>query len=572
MDTPDALCFLAAAPSRLLAMAPVDLLIVVIYFALVLAIGFYMKKYAQTGEQFFMAGREMTAWIAGLSFISANLGSLEMMGYAAGTYENGILVGHAYWIAAIPAILFLALVMLPFYYICRTHSVPGYVKLRYGESTRALSAISFAVMTILMSGINMYAMAVIMKVVLGWNIHFSIWVSSLTVAIYVAAGGLLSAIFNEVLQFFLIWLGCLIVPLVGLLETGGWDGMVARIAANFPNQDFIHMWRSTGTYDNPMGIHWVGIVFGWGLAISFGYWCTDFLIIQRVMAAKDLRSAKLGTIIGAFFKMMVPLIVILPGLLGRAVLPFELVSEPVAQQTGQHSYNEVLPLLLVRYCGPGLLGLGVTALIAGFMSGMAGNVSAFATVWTYDIYQPLIRKRASDAHYVRMGRWCTLLGVFVSIGTAYLVMGFRSIIDYAQVVFVFFIVPMFGTVVLGMLWKRTTPAAGFWGLLAGILAAFGLWLWVRLDPSALRYVALSGDAKVGMADNIYRAMWSLIVNVVVTVVVTLFTRPKPAHELKGLVYGLTEIPSEGQFPVFKRPIFWAAAVGLGFVILNVIFW
>jgi len=553
-------------------MAPVDVAIVVLYFGLVLAIGFYMKRFARTGEEFFMAGRQMTAWIAGLSFISANLGSLEMMGYAAGTYENGILVGHAYWIGAIPAILFLALVMLPFYYICKTHSVPGYVKLRYGEATRSLSAVSFAVMTILMSGINMYAMAIIMKVILGWNIHLSIWVSSLTVAIYVATGGLRSAIFNEVLQFFLIWLGCLIIPVLGLLETGGWDGMVARIAVNFPNQDFTHMWSSTGSYDNPMGIHWAGIVFGWGLAISFGYWCTDFLIIQRVMAAKDLRAAKLGTVIGAFFKMMVPLIVILPGLLGRAVLPFELVPDHIAQQTGQHSYNEALPLMLVRYCGPGLLGLGVTALIAGFMSGMAGNVSAFATVWTYDIYQPLIRKQASDAHYVRMGRWCTLLGVFVSIGTAYLVMGFRSIIDYAQVVFVFFIVPMFGTVVLGMLWKRTTPAAGFWGLLSGILAAFGLWLWVRLDPAAVQYVALSSSAKVGMADNIYRAMWSLIVNVLVTLVVTLFTKPKPEQELKGLVYGLTEIPSEGQFPVFKRPVFWAAAVGIGFVALNVIFW
>jgi SSS family solute:Na+ symporter len=262
MSIPNAFCFLSAPLAGAEVLAPVDLLIVVLYFALVLAIGFYMKRFAGTGEQFFMAGREMTAWIAGLSFMSANLGSLEMMGYAAGTYENGILVAHAYWIAAIPAILFLALVMLPFYYICKTHSVPGYVKLRYGEPTRALSAISFAVMTVLMSGINMYAMAVIMKVVLGWNIHFSIWVSSLTVAIYVASGGLRSAIFNEVLQFFLIWLGCLLIPIVGLAETGGWNGMVARIAANFPNQDFIHMWRSTGTYDNPMGIHWAGIVTG----------------------------------------------------------------------------------------------------------------------------------------------------------------------------------------------------------------------------------------------------------------------------------------------------------------------
>jgi SSS family solute:Na+ symporter len=568
-----AIAFLAAAPaSHVLTMAPVDLVIVVLYFALVLGIGFYLKRFSTTGEDFFMAGREMTAWIAGLSFISANLGSLETMGYAAATYQYGILVGHAYWIAAIPAILFLALVMLPFYYICRTHSVPGYLKLRYGEEARALSAISFAVMTILMSGINMYSMAVIMKVILGWDIHFSIWVSSLTVALYVMAGGLRSAIFNEVLQFFLIWLGSLIIPVLGLIEAGGWNGMVERIARNFPGQDFTHMWRTTGSFaDNPMGIHWTGIVFGWGLAISFGYWCTDFLIIQRVLAARDLRSAQLGTIIGAFFKMMVPLIVILPGLLGRAVLPFPLVSEPEALATGAHSYNEVLPLMMARYCGPGLLGLGVTALIAGFMSGMAGNVSAFATVWTYDIYRPLIRKTASDAHYVRMGRWCTILGVFVSIATAYLVMHFSSIIVYAQVVFVIFVVPMFGTVLLGMLWKRTTPAAGFWGLLAGMIVSFLLFLWVKLDPSAVKYVAFSSQAK-DMADNIYRAMWTLIANVVVTVLVSLVTKPKPEKELVGLVYGLTEVPSHGHWPLFQRPGFWAAVVGVLFVILNIIFW
>ena len=565
------LCFLAVAPSRLMTMSPVDLVIVVLYFVLVLGIGLYLKKFATTGEDFFMAGREMTAWIAGLSFISANLGSLEMMGYAAATYQYGILVAHAYWIAAIPAILFLALVMLPFYYICKTHSVPGYLKLRFGEGARSVSAVSFAVMTILMSGINMYSMAVIMKVILGWDIHFSIWVSSLTVAIYVVAGGLLSAIFNEVLQFFLIWLGCLVIPIAGLIETGGWSGMVARIAKNFPGQDFTHLWRSLGSFTgNPMGIHWTGIVFGWGLAISFGYWTTDFLVVQRVMAAKDLRSAKTGTVIGAFFKMMVPLIVILPGLLALAVLPFHLVPETQAGP-GVHTFNEALPLMLARYCGPGLLGLGVTALIAGFMSGMAGNVSAFATVWTYDIYRPMIRKSATDAHYVSMGRWCSLLGVFVSIGTAYLVMNFSSIIVYAQTIFVFFIVPMFGTVILGMLWKRTTPAAGFWGLLAGILASLLLWLWVKLDPGALKYVAFSPHAK-DMAENIYRAMWSLIVNVVVTVAVSLVTKPKPEAELEGLVYGMTELPSEGQFPVFKRPITWAAAVAIAFVALNIIFW
>jgi SSS family solute:Na+ symporter len=378
-------CFLQAAETRF-SLNPVDLIIIILYFVLVLGLGVYLRRFTKTAEEFFMAGREMTMWVAGLSFISANLGSLEMMGYAAATYQYGILVAHAYWIGAIPAILFLALVMLPFYYICKTHSVPGYLKLRFGEGARSLSALSFAVMTILMSGINMYSMAIIMKVILGWNIHFSIWVSSLTVAIYVATGGLLSAIFNEVLQFFLIWIGCLVIPVVGLIETHGWAGMVHRIQANFPGQDFMHMWSTTGTFsNNPMGAHWTGIVFGWGLAISFGYWTTDFLVVQRVMAAKDLRSAQLGTIIGGFFKMTVPLIVILPGLLALAVLPYHLVPESQGGLPNVHTYNEALPLMLARYCGPGLLGLGVTALVAGFMSGMAGNVTAFTTVWTYDI-------------------------------------------------------------------------------------------------------------------------------------------------------------------------------------------
>ena len=556
---------------HLMTMSPVDLVIVVLYFVLVLGLGLYLKKFAQTGEDFFMAGREMTAWIAGLSFISANLGSLEMMGYAAATYQYGILVAHAYWIAAIPAILFLSLVMLPFYYICKTHSVPGYLKLRYGEGARSLSAISFAVMTILMSGINMYSMAVIMKVILGWDIHFSIWVSSLTVAVYVMAGGLLSAIFTEVLQFFLIWLGCLIIPIVGLIETGGWSGMVARIAKNFPGQDYTHMWRTVGSFtDNPMGVHWTGIVFGWGLAISFGYWTTDFLVIQRVMAAKDLRSAKMGTLLGAFFKMCVPLIVILPGLLGLAVLPMKLVPETMAGP-GVHTFNEVLPLMLARYCGPGLLGLGVTALIAGFMSGMAGNVSAFATVWTYDIYRAMFRKEASDSHYVSVGRWCTILGVLVSIGTAYLVMHFKSIMDYVQALFSFFIAPLFGTVLLGMLWKRATPKAGFWGLLTGTVCSIGMYAWVTIDHSALRYIALSPDAK-DMAENMFRALWSGLICIAVTVIVSLFTQPKPESELVGLVYGCTKIPSEGHLPLWQRPIFWAGAILAVFVTLQIIFW
>jgi SSS family solute:Na+ symporter len=467
--------------------------------------------------------------------------------------------------------LFLALVMMPFYYISKTHSVPGYLKLRFGESSRALSAISFAFMTVLMSGINMYSMALVMRLILGWNINVSIWVSALTVAVYVTLGGLRSAIFNEVLQFILIWAGALLIPILGLIEVGGFRQLRDRVAQN-ASVEYTHMWSTLGSFsDNPMGIHWTGIVFGLGFVISFGYWTTDFLVVQRVLAAKDLRSAKMAPVIGAAFKMFVPLIVILPGLLGIALLPMKLLPESAAIATGGHSYNEVLPLMLARYCGPGLLGLGITALIAGFMSGMAGNVSAFSTVWTYDIYKAVFKKSASDEHYVSMGRWSTVIGVLVSIGTAYLVMSFASIMDYVQALFSFFIAPLFGTVVLGMLWKRATAAGGFWGLFAGTASSIGMWAWVKADPAALRYVALSPNAK-DMAENMYRALWSWIVCVLVTVIVSYMTKPKPASELAGLVYGATEIPSEGDVPIYHRPAFWAVVVTIVFVILNVIFW
>ncbi len=560
-----------AVPSRLVKLAPVDLVIIAFYFALVLAIGFYLKRRSSTGEDFFLAGREMTAWIAGLSFLSANLGALELMGWASSAYEYGILATHAYWIGAIPAMLFLGVFMMPFYYISKTHSVPGYLKLRFGESSRSLAAISFAFMTVLMSGINMYAMALIMKVVLGWNMNFSIWISAVTVGIYVALGGLRSAIFNEVLQFVLIWAGALLIPILGLIEAGGWGPLKAQIIHN-TSIEYVHLWRYLGSFGtNPEGIHWTGVLFGQGLVISFGYWTTDFLVVQRLLAAKDLRSAKMAPIIGAAFKMFVPFIVILPGLLGLALLPFKLTGASTAIATGGHSYNEVLPLMLARYCGPGLLGLGITALIAGFMSGMAGNVSAFSTVWTYDIYRALIRKNAPDAHYVSMGRWCTIIGVLISIGTAYFVMQFLSIMDYVQALFSIFIAPLFGTVILGMLWKRCTSAGGFWGLLTGTVSAAAMFAWIEVNPAAVRYVALSSHASP-MAADMYRALWSWMVCVVVTIGVSLFTRPKPVAALNGLVYGETHIPTEGNVALYQRPAFWAVIVGVVFVALNVIFW
>jgi SSS family solute:Na+ symporter len=698
----------APSGSRLLSLGPLDLAIIVLYFATVIGIGVYFKKYARTGEDFFMAGRQMTAWVAGLSFISANLSSLETMGWSAMAYQYGMLGAHAYLIGAIPAILFLAIVMMPFYYISRTHSVPGYLQLRYGEGARTVAGISFTFLTVMVSGASMFAMAKILNLLLGWDIHLSIWASSLTVAVYVTLGGLLSAIFNEVLQFFLIWLGTLLVPILGLVAAGGWSGMIKAIERNAPivhptvqNADFTHLWRNLGSFDsNPMGIDWFGMVFGLGLAVSFGYWCTDFLQVQRVIVAKDLRSAQNGTLIGAALKMCVPIIVTLPGLLGLAVLyakdglPLVLVpeSDPRARIT-HYTFNDVMPLLMGQYLGPGLLGLGVTAMIAGFMSGMAGNVTAFATVWTYDVYKPLLRKNADDAHYLAMGRWCSVLGVLASIGAAYTLLWFSNILEFLQVLVFFFIVPLFGTVILGMLWKRATPAGGFWGFVTAILVSMGLWGYVHTFPEGYRpqpkatlaegsvvrverdggrirsisvekgvvdavnvaadgapagetivsgrpltlpasvrgrdgdvavqvlapSIVLSGSGETDkfgvesvpltlapgvtlrstvvsqrfapaafnpdhtehvarsrkakpMAVNMYSGWWSLVVCVLVTVGVSLFTRPKPEAELRNLVYGLTPRPDEGPCPWYEKPALWAAVVTAALVAVNVIFW
>jgi SSS family solute:Na+ symporter len=702
------------AGSAMLKMTPIDLVIIVIYFVVVLAIGFYLKKYANTGEDFFMAGRKMTAWVAGLSFISANLSSLETMGWSAMAYQYGMLGAHAYLIGAIPAILFLAIVMMPFYYICRTHSVPGYLKLRYGEGARSVAGVSFTFLTVMVSGASMFAMAKILHLLLGWNMDVSIWVSSVTVAIYVTLGGLLSAVFNEVLQFFLIWLGSLLIPILGIVHAGGWSKMLATVQQNakvihptVENADFTSLWRNLGSFDtNPMGIDWFGMVFGLGLAVSFGYWCTDFLQVQRVIVAKNLRSAQNGTLIGAVLKMLVPIIVTIPGLLGLAVLsnpdgsPLVLVpeSDPRAGITHQ-TFNDVMPLLMGQYLGPGLLGLGVTAMIAGFMSGMAGNVSAFATVWTYDVYRPLIHKNANDEHYVKMGRWCSILGVLISIATAYALFFFSNILEFLQVLVFFFIVPLFGTVILGMLWKRATPAGGFWGFLAAIVVSIGMWVYVHTFPEGYRpqpKVALSegavvtlekaadgkltrvqvesgrvdlvnvpvtvgsgqpdftsgeltvkealtlpavtrqkgGDAKVQllarkvtqadsrqpvkfgvegvsvvlkpgvqvhaqsiskrfapaafnpdhtkyvarsekakpMAVNMYSGWWSLVVCVLVTIGVSLVTKPKPDAELKNLVMGLTPRPDDGPCPWYERPGLWATVIAVVLVAVNVIFW
>ena len=435
---------------------------------------------------------------------------------------------------------------------------------------------------ILMSGVNMFAMAVVMKVVLGWDITFSILVSSVAVALYVALGGLRSAIFNEVLQFVLIWGGALLVPILALVQAGGWTGMKAKILTNLHSDSYFHLWRDTGSFAaNPMGVHWTGIVFGLGFVTSFGYWTTDFLVVQRVLAAHNLRAARMAPIIGSFFKIAVPFIVILPGLLGLALrtpavpggIPHLVGEDVVAAYAGAglHSYNEILPLMMVRYLGPGLLGLGITALIAGFMSGMAGNVSAFSTVWTYDIYKPLINKRGTDSHYVLVGRLSIMIGVAVSICAAYLVMHMHGIMDYVQALFSIFVAPLLAVILFGMFWKRATALSGFLGLLLGIVFSACLFMWVKLNPAALANIALSSDAKP-MAENVFRALWAFLFAAIVVMVVSMFTKPRPVEELAGLVYGATVLPKEETVPFYKREWPWACVVLVIFVALNIMFW
>jgi SSS family solute:Na+ symporter len=549
----------------------VDLFIIGFYFVFVLGVGYYLKRYTKSGEDFFLAGRNQTAWIAGISFIAANMGALELMGWSAATYQYGMLAVHWYWIGAIPAILFLGIFMMPFYHVSRAHSVPGYLKLRFGEPARVLSAVTFVAMTLLASGISMYSMGLVLESFLGWDFNTAVLITAATVCAYVTMAGLTSAIFNEILQFCLIWAGTMI-------EVGGWANLVRKVgeraaaltAPGAPLLDRVHIWSTMGSgADNPMGMHWLGIVFGLCFVISAGYWTGDFLVVQRVLTAKDVRSAKMAPIIGSYFKMFIPLIVILPGLIGFALIPG--LQPASAGVSPSESYNAVLPLLMQRYLGPGLLGLGMLALIAGFMSGMAGNVSAFATVWTYDIYRSLVKKDASDKHYLNMGRWCTVIGVGISIATTYIVMNFHSIMDYMQALFSFFIAPLFATLLLGMFWRRVTGPAGFWGLLCGMCTAIGIFLSTRfglLDP---RYVTLSETAST-MALNMWQAAWSFVMNFTVTVVVSLFTKPRPIEELTGVVYGASAVPHEGPSSWYRRPAFWAWVSFAIFVALNILFW
>ncbi|HEV2616032.1 MAG TPA: sodium:solute symporter family protein [Candidatus Acidoferrales bacterium] len=531
----------------------IDYAIIGLYCVFVLGVGFTLKKSMRTSMDFFLSGRRIPAWITGLAFISANLGALEVMGMAANGAKYGMLTTHFYWLGAIPAMIFVGLCMMPFYYGSRARSVPEYLRLRFDEKTRAFNAMTFAIMTILASGINLYAMALVFKLMLGWSIHATILLSAVVVLIYTFLGGLTSSIYNEVLQFFLIVFGILPLAVVSVTYAGGWRGLAARMPPGFT-----HMWSNLGHASaNPMGVDWFQMIAGLGFVLSFGYWCTDFLVIQRALAARDMAAAQKTPLIAAIPKMFIPFLVIVPGMAAWVLLP-----KAAFLVQGQVSYNMALPLLLAHYYPPGMLGVGITALLASFMSGMAGNVTAFNTVWTYDIYQSYIRPAASDAHYLAMGRIATVSGVLLSIFAAYVTLSFNNIMDYLQLIFSFVNAPLFATFLLGMFWKRTTANGAFYGLASGTGAA------------ALHYFAtLHGwfFYRSEMAANFDRAIYAWGVCFVVTIVVSLFTRPRPEAELGGLVYSLTKRQSYGHLSVLRRPATLAIAVGVIVIALNWIF-
>jgi solute:Na+ symporter, SSS family len=592
----------------------IDWLIMLVYFVFVLGIGFALKRYMRTSNDFFLAGRSIPAWVCGLAFISANLGAQEVIGMGASGAKYGIITSQFYWIGAIPAMVFVGVFMMPFYYGSKARSVPEYLRMRFDEKTRAVNAFSFAVMTIFSSGISMYAMALLIQT-LGlfhgiipdqYVFHVSVILSAVIVLGYIFLGGLTSAIYNEVLQFFLIVAGFAPLVWIGLRNVGGWEGIKRTLPATMT-----HSWKGLAhASTNTLGVEWVGLAMGLGFVLSFGYWCTDFLVIQRAMAADSEVSARRVPLIASIPKMFFPFLVILPGLIAITVtshmatpaaivthapnghaLPLDeqhphgiipekmdaITGKPVLDTNGNpvYNYDLAIPVMLLHFFPTGILGLGLTALLASFMSGMAGNVTAFNTVWTYDIYQAYINKKGTDAHYLWMGRMATIGGVVLSIAAAYAVTNFNNIMDALQLVFSIVNAPLFATFLLGMFWKRTTGHGAFSGLLAGTGAALlhhGLTIPTDAVPGMHGgWIAIVHHYPSDMAQNFWTAIFAFSVNLIVTIAVSLATRPREETELVGLVYSLTPKPEEGHLSWYEKPATLAVGVLALLVVLNLVF-
>lgn len=545
----------------------VDYLIIALYFVFVVGIGFMLKRRVKTGNDFLMSNRSIPLWITSLAFISANLGAQEVLGMAASGAKYGLYTAHFYWLGAAFAMVFLGIFMMPFYYGSRARSVPEYLKLRFDEKTRTFNALTFAAMTVFSSGISLYALAMLMQTILGWDFDVSIWLAAGIVLVYTYLGGLTSAVYNEVLQFFLIVLG--IAPLVylGMQQAGGWEGIVQNV-----DNAKLHLWKGMDSpANNPMGVDAFSLVFGLGFVLAFGYWCTDFLVVQRAMISRNLNEARRTPIIAAVPKILMPAVVILPGIVLLALQNQFTGFELPKNANGDTDYNMTLPLLLQKLYPSGILGVGITALIASFMSGMAGNVTAFNTVWTFDIYQSHIKKNASEKHYLNVGKATTVVGILISIATAYVARGFNSIMDLLQLVFSFVNAPLFATFFLGMFWKRTTANGAFWGLVAGTGSA------------ALTHGLTVAEGKGGWLSKVHEfysgtsqafniAGIAFIVCFIVTVLVSLMTVRKPDDELRGLVYSLTPRQTDPAKAWYKNPLWLGIMVLIATLILNVIFY
>jgi solute:Na+ symporter, SSS family len=545
----------------------IDYLIIVIYFLFVIGIGFLLKRRVKTGNDFLMSNRNIPLWIASLAFISANLGAQEVLGMAANGAKYGMYTTHFYWLGAAFAMIFLGIYMMPFYYGSKARSVPEYLKLRFDEKTRTFNAVSFAAMTVFSSGVSLYALALLMEVILGWDFNVSIWLAAGIVLIYTYLGGLTSAVYNEVLQFFLIVLGILPIVIIGLDRAGGWEGIVQNV-----DNAKLHLWKGMASPStNPMGVDAFSLVFGLGFVLAFGYWCTDFLVVQRAMITRNLNEAQRTPIIAAVPKILMPAVVILPGIILLALQKSTGGYALPTDASGGVNYNMALPVMLQNLYPSGILGVGITALIASFMSGMAGNVTAFNTVWTFDIYQSHIRRNASERHYLMVGKATTVVGILISIATAYVAKGFNSIMDLLQLVFSFVNAPLFATFFLGMFWKRTTANGAFWGLVSGTAAA-ALTHGLTVAEGKGGWITTLHEFYSGTSQAFNIAGIAFLVCFIITILVSLITRPKNDEELVGLVYSLTPKQTDRAKVWYKNPLWLGMAVLIVTIVLNIIFY
>ncbi|MGW5737566.1 MULTISPECIES: sodium:solute symporter family protein [Streptomyces] len=531
-----------------------DYAILAIYFAVVLGIGFAARRSVKTSLDFFLSGRSLPAWVTGLAFVAANLGATEILGMAATGAQYGVAVVHWYWIGAIPAMVFLGLVMMPFYYRSKVRSVPEYLLQRFDKSAHLLSSVLFAFAAILIAGVNLYALSIVVEALLGWPQWVAIVVAGLFVLAYITIGGLSSAIYNEVLQFFVILAALIPICVIGLKKVGGWDGLSGSLEKSH-GSDFMSAWGGTGIGDaNPLGANWLTIILGLGFVLSFGYWTTNFAEVQRALSAKNLSAAQRTPLIAAFPKIFIVFLVMIPGLVAAVLVP------KIGTAGSDLTYNDAIPYLMQELLPNGVLGIAVTGLLAAFMAGMAANVSSFNTVFTYDIWSKYVVKGREDGYYLKFGRLITAIGVLASIGTAFIASSFSNIMGYLQTLFSFFNVPMFVVFIIGMFWKRASMKSGVWGLLAGTTAAMVNYFWIYKQGVI--------DIPTDQGANFVSAIVGFVAGAVVMVVVTLFTAPKPETELAGLVYGTTspgieEPPAEGDDAWYRKP----ALLGWGAIVL-----